>query len=386
MFSEFDLCFQPGFLRAVYLLKTLLNIIRIAVPIGVIIKSILDIYKGILDPKDKDGLNSLKNRFIAMVIVFLVPTIINAFMGLVNYVMGKDVYNGVTECWDFANPEYIEILQVQYEDNLAQMLLTEEEQKKSYQDQAKILLERIIANQKLANKVGEYKNNANTINCGSGPSYNSQLQSYVHSAGYRTRAGVVAAANFLSSHVNIHIPYFWTGGHVHTYSGYINGNERGFDDFIKARQKGASFEATLGLSPYWGCSTKMELEDGTENQPIDSYTPFGMDCSGFVVWAIRNGGYDTNCSFSAGKEDGLLRKFCGQNIDSVSVSESKGRVQAGDVVYTPGHVGMVVEVRDDGFSVAEESGFKEGLIVTEHAYSDSSDFDYVLLLDNFYNS
>ena len=109
-----------------------------------------------------------------------------------------------------------------------------------------------------------------------------------------------------------------------------------------------------------------------------------MDCSGFVVWAIRNGGYDTNCSFSAGEDEGLQRKFCGVSIESVSVTNSKGQIKAGDVVYRPGHVGMIVEVSDNGFKVAEERGFNYGLVVTDHTYS-SSTFDYVLLLDNFYN-
>ena len=124
---------------------------------------------------------------------------------------------------------------------------------------------------------------------------------------------------------------------------------------------------------------------GTDKQIDGEYYPFGMDCSGFVVWAIYNGGYDTSCSFSAGADEGLLNEFCDVSIDSVSVASSKGKVQAGDVVYRPSHVGMVVEVRDNGFLVAEEAGFDQGLVVTEHTYSNSP-FDYVLLLDNFYNS
>ena len=84
--------------------------------------------------------------------------------------------------------------------------------------------------------------NTNTIKCGEGPNYNSQLQSYVQSAGYRTRQGVVAAANYLSSHVNIHIPYFWTGGHIHRYSGP---NDLKFYDFISLRENGKSFEIKI---------------------------------------------------------------------------------------------------------------------------------------------
>lgn len=368
MFSEFDLCFQPGFLRAVYLLKTLLNVIRIAVPIGVIIKSILDIYKGILDPKDKDGLNSLKNRFIAMVIVFLVPTIINAFMGLINYVMERDVYNGVTECWTFASPEYINILQEQYDNRLDELFEMEKQQQQTYRDKAKELLQKIIA---ARSTVGAYANNKNQILCGSGPQYNGGLESAVKAAGTTTRAGVLAAANYLSSHINVHIPYYWSGGHFHKYVA-------DFEPFTETRT------TMLGLSKYWGCEVELPYSPGTDKQHTGEYYSFGMDCSGFIVWALLNGGYKENvCSF--GTDSGILSSFCGVDVESVSFKDSKNFVKPGDIAYRDGHVGMIVEVHNDKLLIAEEAGADSGLIVSEQSFSSTRGFTHIILMDNFYN-
>jgi len=42
---------------------------------------------------------------------------------------------------------------------------------------------------------------------------------------------------------------------------------------------------------------------------------------------------------------------------------------------------MVVEVKDDYFMVAEEKGYKYGLVVTKVKYNK---FTHILLMDNFY--
>ena len=122
-------------------------------------------------------------------------------------------------------------------------------------------------------KIGENSNNNNAIKCDTGSNYNTELYNNVRSAGYKTREGVVAAALYLSSHIDVHIPYFWSGGHNHTYNGYKDYGEN-----------------MLGVPDKWGCQVKMAY-GGTDLQKDGKLYPFGIDCSGFINWAILNGGY-----------------------------------------------------------------------------------------------
>ena len=106
-----DICMQPLFLRIIYYIKLFLNILRFVVPIALIIKCGMDLYKSLLDTNEKNGVKNLKNRIIAGVVVFLIPTLINLLMNLIEYVNGINSYNGISECWEFADLDYIEQLE-----------------------------------------------------------------------------------------------------------------------------------------------------------------------------------------------------------------------------------------------------------------------------------
>ena len=56
-----------------------------------------------------------------------------------------------------------------------------------------------------------------------------------------------------------------------------------------------------------------------------------------------------------------------------------------DIAFKNCHVGLVVAVSNNGFTVAEERGYKYGLVITEHKYSKST-FTNIVLMDNFYNN
>lgn len=367
--NEFNLCMQPGFLRIIYLVRISLNILRFVVPIGLIIKTSIDLYMKVLNHDEKVVVKNIKSRVIAAVIVFLVPTFINLFMKLVEYAVGFNSYNGVTECWQFADMDYIKELEKNIKEEELIKYLAEKEKKLEKAAQYKLALQKLVESNKIKNEVGNYANNNNTIKCGTGSTYNQGLFNAVRSAGYKTREGVVAAALYLSSHINIHIPYFWSGGHFHSYNGYYDGGEN-----------------FMGISNKWGCSVKMSF-GGTDNQKDGQKYPFGMDCSGFVVWAIYNGGYYTGdknqeLKFTTSK---LLTSMGGVKISTSSLKNAKGKIKPGDVLYKKGHVGMVIDVKDNKLIVAEERGYKYGLVVTEIKYS-SSRFTHVYLMDNFYNN
>ena len=366
--EEFNLCLQPGFLRVIYMLKVFLNIIRFVVPVILIVKTIFDFYKNVIDPNNKEGLKSIKNRVIACIIVFLVPTFINLLMNFVENIVGASSYNGVTECWTFANLEYIETIEKERKEEELTAYLTEKEQLLSKSDQYKLAIQKIVESNKKSSGVGKYANNTNQIKCNTGSSYNNDLYNVVRTAGYKTREGVVAAAIYLSSQINVHIPYFWSGGHFHTYNGYYDG--------------GDSF---MGVSDKWGCNVKMAF-GGTDAQKNGVNYPFGMDCSGFVTWSIYNGGYytgDSSQELRFATNTSMLKSIGGVSVSSVKIKNAKGKVKPGDIAYKSGHVGLVVEVHDSYLMIAEEASYKKGLIVSKVKYNRFTD---IVLMDNFYEN
>lgn len=362
-------CLQPFFLRIIYYLKIILQIIRFVIPILLIFKMGLTFYKGLINPSEKAPIKNVTGKIIACVIVFLVPTLIKLIMALIEQIIGVNYYNGVTECYTFANMEYIKILEQNQLDEAMNTYLTEREQALNDYEKMKLALERVAQSNKQINSVGEYANNKNMIKCGTGSQYNTGLYNNVRTAGYKTREGVVAAALYLSSYIDVHIPYFWSGGHFHSYYGY--------------NDSGNNF---MGVPNKWGCDVKMAY-GGTDVQQDGVAYPFGMDCSGFVVWSIYNGGYYT------GSESQQLRistssvpsSIGGISVSSVTFKNSKGQVKPGDIAYKSGHVGLVVEVSGNKIKIAEEKGYKDGLVITEHSYSSKS-FSHIVLMDNFYNN
>lgn len=363
------MCLNPLFLRIIYLTKVFLNILRFLVPLMLIFKLVIDIYKRVLNPKDDEGLKMIKNRIIAAVIVFLVPTLVGLIITFISKVADGNVNNGLSQCLEFANLENIKTLEEEIsEEELAKYINKRNLNLSKYEDRVEAY-RALIASRQVSAGVGEHANNDNPIKCGSGSQYNTGLSNAVRSAGYKTREGVVAAALYLSSHIDVHIPYFWSGGHFHTYSGYAD--------------KGDNF---IGVPDKWGCSVTM-IGKGTPSQTPGKQYPFGMDCSGFVAWAIFNGGYYTGSNELYVPTDGsVFGSLGGISLPNVKVANAKGKIKPGDIATKSGHVGMVVEVSDNKFKVAEERGTAYGLVITEHEYkTKSKGFQYIVQMDKFYS-
>lgn len=102
-----DLCNDVDFLRTIYLIKNLLIIVKIGVPLILIIMCSLDIYKVVVRKIDFPS-RVFFNRFVAGVLVFLIPTMLNVVLST----LGENKV-GETVCWVNANEEAINVLQSQ---------------------------------------------------------------------------------------------------------------------------------------------------------------------------------------------------------------------------------------------------------------------------------
>lgn len=167
-------------------------------------------------------------------------------------------------------------------------------------------------------------------------SYNQLIASNVQKAGFGTRAGVVAAAVTLIAELankyNAKIPYYWGGGHGST-DNLANGN--------------------------WGSSSCRTTHGG------NVYDRCGLDCSGFVGWAIYNGGFGKATTSS----DRYANLPGTQSVDL----NSSPVLQPGDLLYSSGHVILIVGVDNakGEYKCAEAAGKDAGVLFTTHKFNDS---------------
>lgn len=156
--------------------------------------------------------------------------------------------------------------------------------------------------------------------------FNKLITFNVENSGYGTDAGVVAAAVTLiaelGNNYNVKIPYFWGGGHGQMIDG-AEGN--------------------------WGSNQCRASANGR------IYDYCGLDCSGFVAWAIYNGGFKI-----AARTAGDFQNLPG--AERVSLTES-AVLQPGDLIESGAHIVLVVGVDEDAgeYICAEASGYGSGV-------------------------
>ena len=183
---------------------------------------------------------------------------------------------------------------------------------------------------------------------------NTFIKSNVTNNGVGTREGVVTAAvslvNYLYDGMNVRLPYYWGGQYQ-----------------------------TIGINPAFGGLTNPVT---TPHGNVYNYN--GFDCSGFVSWAIRNGGYN----FSRHTTHNFHSQFAG---DSCNIADKNCVGQPGDLINSKTcHVQMIVSVDEESgkYYIVESTG-AYGLIMhpwSMHAGNCGYEETRILHMDNFYNN
>ena len=182
--------------------------------------------------------------------------------------------------------------------------------------------------------------------------FNQTISSNVRSNGCGTRAGVVAAAVTMIGEIAKYdgkkMPYFWGGGH----------------------------EGKTEKNPFangeWGSNKCSTFANNIH------YNRCGLDCSGFVSWALYNGGFKMVYKTASG--------FVGLG-NRVPLSSSQPVVAAGDLLASDGHVMLVVGVDTAGkkYKVAEAKGNDYGIVFSTVSYSVRDGY-YGVNMSSFYNN
>ena len=187
------------------------------------------------------------------------------------------------------------------------------------------------------------------------------LASRVEKVGWHTRAGVVEAARFLALEFPFRVNYFVENGRVDSYVGrYADGEGRYYHVGLyldPSRYEDLNQDMIYGGPGCWGCA----INEFSRNKVSGN----GLDCSGFVAWAILNGGFDCRDLGAGIAQDWPdLTDLGEKKVLSAELDENKLRVgdllsgPFGGTVFEGGHIAIVAGIDKDGYIyVAEELGY-----------------------------
>ena len=179
--------------------------------------------------------------------------------------------------------------------------------------------------------------------------FNELIADNVDDAGWGTRAGVVAAAvtliGELGDNYGVKVPYYWGGGHC--------------DGVV------------VGALGYWG-STQCHTYANNQH-----YNYCGFDCSGFVPWAIKNGGFKKGVDL-AGNFQNM------PNARKVQLN-NEPQLQPGDLLESSGHIVLVVGVDEASkqYICAEAMGNAYGVLFTRRSFNENGYWG--VDLEDYYN-
>jgi hypothetical protein len=207
----------------------------------------------------------------------------------------------------------------------------------------------------------------------------------VNRAGYKTRAGVLAAARFLTLESTYEVPYFYENGRLENYEPYkhVDGEGRYYHrGLYLSPRKTTEITASFVGPVMWGCKLQNYTDWGGVYVTGELY-PNGLDCSGFVTWALLNGGFDVG-DIGAGIEP--EHKDVTDLGELVYLSDelmASGRVKAGDLIGLDGHAAILIGWDENNYYIAESLNTTKGVVATTVKRSDlvhNSIYKYVVLI------
>lgn len=218
------------------------------------------------------------------------------------------------------------------------------------------------------------------------------LEYKVNKAGYQTRAGALAAARFLTLEFAYRVPYFYENGRVpisSTNKSNINthiadGEGRYYKKglYLSDSKKKQIIKSYKGPA-IWGCNL-MNFETREEwGYYSGQLRPNGLDCSGFVTWALKQAGFEPG-DVGAGEDPGRDGQ-CTDLGKFVTLSDNINNIKAGDLLNWWGHIAMLIGIDNDTYYVAESLSYIGGVRAMIYTKQELlSTFKYAVLMDDYY--
>ena len=212
----------------------------------------------------------------------------------------------------------------------------------------------------------------------------------IEEAGYGTRAGVVAAARFLTLEFNYRVHYFFENGRLENYEPYIKVDGEGryyHKGLFLSEDKYAELSPTFEGPAMWGCELKNFTTSGSYIK--GHYYPNGFDCSGFVTWALLNGGFDVGDIGAGASSKHYDLDDVGEKVNLSDELMSSGRVKVGDLIGNNGHMAIIAGWDDSYYYIAESLDTTKGVVmstVPKNKLVSNSIYKYIILMDEVYNN
>lgn len=209
------------------------------------------------------------------------------------------------------------------------------------------------------------------------------LNKSIEEKGYKTRAGVVEAARFLTLKFPYRIPYFYENGRVHkSGSHFCDGEGRYYHKGLYLSEgKFKDIKKSVSGPSIWGCP----LTNWEQNEMYNKGKkyPNGIDCSGFVSWALLNGGFDV------GDIGSYMLPELGKRQTITSNLIHNNKVKAGDLIGLKGHIAIIIGIDNDHYYIAESLHTTKGLVVTKISKNkliNNSIYTFIINMDEFYQN
>lgn len=212
----------------------------------------------------------------------------------------------------------------------------------------------------------------------------------IDEAGYKTRAGVVAAARFITLEFSYRVHYFYENGRLNNYKPYLHVDGEGryyHRGMYLHTSKFSSLDQTgIFVGPaIWGC----DLQNYTNWGPYiaGKNYPNGLDCSGFVSWALLNGGFnvgDIGAGENANHND---LDDLGKKVTITNELMKSGRVKPGDLIGLNGHMAILCGWDSNNYYIAESLNTTGGVVMTvvpKNKLVGKSMYKYIILMDSVY--
>ena len=177
------------------------------------------------------------------------------------------------------------------------------------------------------------------------------------------------------------LKYFYENGRLdrsNSFFDYVDGEGRYYHKGLYLTDnKFSDLKATLRGPQPWGCPMYNDTTKTNNNN--------GLDCSGFITWAMVNAGYDPG-DVGAGVNNYNDITDIG-TIVNFEDANSFENVKVGDLVGRKGHVGMLIGIEDGKYYIGEALDRGE---FDMHVYSYTkeeliaSHFTYFVYLDDYY--
>lgn len=207
------------------------------------------------------------------------------------------------------------------------------------------------------------------------------LEYKIKEKGYLTRSGALEATRFLLLNFKYNLNYFLENGRLENHSDILHIDAEGryyHKGLYLSEDKYDSIEASTESGPaMWGCPLKGVL--------YKKYSDNGLNCSGFITWALYNAGYDIK-DVGAGDYSYVNNELLDLRPKEKITEDllKSGEVKAGDLIGFDGHIAMIIGIDKDKIYVGES--YETGTRVREFTHKEllKSDFTDIILMDDYY--